>query len=232
MPFEAKKKLLDVPANMAQLPQPMFLDNPRIRSAMESVYNHPHIQVLLRQLWLKDPYTYTHSHRVADLSQWLGQHLSLSNQERVEIYLTGLLHDIGKLFTPDEVLKKPTRLNEDEFKLMKEHPMHSAKIIRQVRDLGYLERGVIAHHERFDGKGYPHNTKGEKIPLFSRVIFVADTFDAMTTSRVYREKLDLEKTYKDLIDCSETQFDPEVAKTFVTQHKNIRGWIPTSKKAA
>jgi putative nucleotidyltransferase with HDIG domain len=232
MPFEMKKKLRIVSSEELSLPQPELLESKRAEEAMESLYNHPHIQVLLRQMWLKDPYTYTHSHRVADFAQWIGKDLGLSHQERVELYLTGLLHDIGKLFTPDEVLKKPQRLSQNEFLVMKKHPEDSAKILHQIRDLRHLEAGVLSHHERFDGTGYPNNLKGEAIPLFARIIFVADTFDAMTTSRVYREKLDLEKTYQELIDCSGTQFDPSVAKAFVTAHKRLMDLVSSRKKAA
>jgi HD-GYP domain-containing protein (c-di-GMP phosphodiesterase class II) len=118
---------------------------------------------------------------------------------------------------------------------MREHPLKSVEILAPLISIPFFKAtlpGIRHHHERIDGYGYPDHLSGDQIPLTARIVTIADTFDAMTTSRVYREKLDLEKTYQELIDCSETQFDPEVAKTFVTQHKNIRGWIPSSKKAA
>ena len=221
----------DLPEPSA-LPKPLWLENTKIEQAMDSLNTHPEISAVLKRLWQKDPYNYNHCHRVADLAQWIGQFLSLSNQERVEIYLVGLMHDVGKIFTPDNVLKKPGPLTREEFEIMKKHPEDSANIISNFKDLGYLEPAIRAHHERFDGKGYPDGLLRDKIHIFSRVIFVADTFDAMTTSRVYRKKLDLEVTYQELTDCSGSQFDPEVSKAFVTAHQKLREWIHNKKKAA
>lgn len=221
----------DLPAP-SDLPKPLWLENARIEEAMASIETHPEISSVLRRLWQKDPYTYKHCHRVADLAQWIGQFISLSNQERVEVYLTGLMHDVGKIFTPDEVLKKPGPLTREEFEVMKKHPVDSASIISNIKDLGYLEPAIRSHHERFDGKGYPDGVFGEKIHIFSRIIFVADTFDAMTTSRVYRKKLNLDITYQELLDCSGSQFDPEVASAFVASHQKLREWIHNKKKAA
>jgi len=214
------------------LPKPLWLENERISEAMDGIKSHPEISLLLKRLWQKDAYTYDHCHRVADLSQWLGQYAGLSNQERVEIYLVGLLHDIGKLMTPDDVLKKPGPLTHQEYDVMKLHPEHSESIISSMNDISYLSEPIRAHHERFDGRGYPDQKAGDKIHIFSRIIFVADTFDAMTTSRVYRRKLNIDMTYQELLDCSGTQFDPEVAKAFVSSHKKLREWLQSYKKAA
>jgi HD-GYP domain-containing protein (c-di-GMP phosphodiesterase class II) len=146
MPFDKLNRDDEVQSDAVTLilPQPYFVENKRVQDALDAMYRHPQIQSLLKKVWLKDPYTYTHSHRVADLAQWLGQHMNLSPQERVEVYITGLLHDIGKIFTPDDVLKKPTRLSQDEFLIMKKHPEDSAKIVNQMSDLAYLEKAVLS----------------------------------------------------------------------------------------
>jgi putative nucleotidyltransferase with HDIG domain len=172
-------------------------------------------------LWQKDPDTYKHCHRVADMSQAIGMALGLSGTERSEIYLCGLLHDIGKLFTPDSVLKKPGPLNSDEFQIMKQHPVDSGKLVSTLKDIGYLADPIRSHHERIDGKGYPDALASNTIPLYSRIVLVSDTFDAMTNNRVYRKQLDLGRTYDELTRCSGTQFDPEIAKKFIEFHEKF-----------
>jgi HD-GYP domain-containing protein (c-di-GMP phosphodiesterase class II) len=212
-------------------PQKLFFEDARMKQAMESLESHPHIQRLLNQLWTKDPDTYRHCHRVADFSQAIGAELGLGAQERVEIYLTGLLHDIGKLLTPDSVLKKPGPLTQDEFAIMRLHPEDSGKIVSTVLDISYLSDSIRGHHERIDGRGYPDNLKGDSIPLFSRIVLVADTFDAMTNNRVYRKQIDLGRTYEELKRCSGTQFDPSAAQAFIDLHERFVQ-VPEVKKAA
>ena len=213
-------------------PEPLFVNDPRVRAAMNTLHTHPEVNRLLNQLWEKDPSTYDHCHRVADASQAIGGELGLSAQERVEIYLTGLLHDIGKILTPDFVLKKPGPLTQDEFAIMRLHPEDSGKIVRTISDIGYLAEAIRAHHERIDGKGYPDQKAGDQIPLYSRIVLVADTFDAMTNNRVYRKQLDLKKTYDELTRCSGTQFDREAANAFIAMHHRYIQTLEKSKLAA
>lgn len=202
-------------------PQPAFIENARIRSSMDSMNSHPDINRLLEQMWKKDPDTYGHCHRVADLAQAIGREMGLSAQERVEIYLCGLLHDIGKLFTPDHILKKPGALTPEEFAIIRLHPEDSGKIARSITDIGYLADPIRAHHERIDGKGYPDQRVGEKIPIYSRIVLVADTYDAMTNNRVYRKQIDLNRTYEELTRCSGTQFDRAAAMAFIALHQRF-----------
>lgn len=213
-------------------PDPTYVEDAQIRAKMDELKTHPGVHQLLNNLWLKDPYTYAHSHRVADFSQWIGQALGLSDQERVELYLCGLLHDVGKTFTPDGVLKKPGPLSPDEFAIIKQHPEHSGNLVKLVPDIAYLEAPIRGHHERIDGKGYPDQKIGDQIHIYSRVILIADTFDAMTSNRVYRKKLDLERTYEELDRCSGTQFDPEAAKVFVAMHQKLVANFDPKKDAA
>jgi HD-GYP domain-containing protein (c-di-GMP phosphodiesterase class II) len=218
-------------------PVPTLVEDPRIKAAMESIKSHPEINRLLSLLWYKDPDTYNHCHRVADWAQWAGSHLGLSIQERVELYISGLLHDVGKLMTPNEILKKPGPLSNTEFAVMKLHSTDSGNVIRRVGDLGYLEPAIRGHHERVDGRGYPDGIRGDKIHVFSKVILVADTFDAMTSDRVYRKGLDPAQAYDELVRFSGTQFDPDAARSFIKGHETLAlpaapAIIVPNKKAA
>lgn len=213
-------------------PSPTFIENARIREAMDSLKNHPQVDRVLEALWRKDPYSYGHSHRVADFSQWIGREMGLSNQQRVELYISGLLHDVGKIMSPDAVLKKPGPLTSDEFAIMRLHPVDSGKIVSTFSDLAYLVEPIRGHHERIDGKGYPDQKEGDKIHIYSRIILVADTFDAMTSTRVYRKGLDLQRTYDELIRCSGTQFDPEAVKAFIAVHQKILQEVSSPTKIA
>jgi putative nucleotidyltransferase with HDIG domain len=208
-------------SHLERRPEPSFVENSRIKSSMDSMNSHPDINRLLDQMWKKDPDTYRHCHRVADLSQAVGREMGLSAQERVEIYLCGLLHDVGKLLTPDHILKKPGALTPEEFAVIRLHPEDSGKIVRTINDIGYLAHPIRSHHERFDGKGYPDQKVGESIPIYARIVLVADTFDAMTNNRVYRKQLDLNRTYEELTRCSGTQFDRVAAMAFIALHQRF-----------
>ncbi len=213
-----------------QRPLPSFFGEESFKRAWDSVKSHSKINQVLDQLWRKDPYTYGHSHRVADYSQMIAAQLGMSAQERVEVYLSGLLHDTGKIMTPDHVLKKPGPLTPEEFTIIRLHPVDSGKIVQNIPDLGYLADAIRGHHERVDGKGYPDQSFGDEIHIYSRIILVADTFDAMTTTRVYRKQLDLDRTYNELNRCSGTQFDPECVKAFIAAHQELVLTQPVEEK--
>ncbi|MCB9061962.1 MAG: HD-GYP domain-containing protein [Halobacteriovoraceae bacterium] len=170
---------------------------------------------LLKALQLKDDYTYGHSARVAFYSRRLGVELELSDQELFELELSGLFHDIGKIGVPDSILKKPTRLDHEEFLMMKEHPTMTYEILLEVEGLEKIALSAKHHHERFDGRGYPEGLKGDNIPLFSRVILIADTFDAMTSTRPYRKGLPYEVAFRELRDFAGEQFDPHLVEKFI-----------------
>lgn len=216
-----KSTLSDIQTNLLKRPSPQHVENLRIKTSMDSLNSHPEVSRLLNLLWEKDEDTYLHSHRVADVAQAIGREMGLSAQERVEIYLAALLHDIGKLFTPNHILKKPGALTPEEFSIIRIHPEDSGKIVRTISDIGYLADPIRAHHERIDGKGYPDQRAGDKVPLISRIVLVADTFDAMTNNRVYRKQLDLSRTYDELTRCSGTQFDRAAATAFIAMHQRF-----------
>jgi HD-GYP domain-containing protein (c-di-GMP phosphodiesterase class II) len=217
-------------ARPAQRPAPELIEEQKVKDAMGQLHSHPDIDRLLGLMWRKDPDTYRHCHRVADWSQWVGGTLGLNAQERVELYLCGLLHDIGKLMTPVEVLRKPGALTNAEFAIMKMHSADSGKVVRRLDDLSYLEAPIRGHHERIDGRGYPDGLRADQIHVFSRVILIADTFDAMTSDRVYRKGLSSEQAYEELLRFSGTQFDPDAARAFIKAHQQLQIDRPDSHK--
>lgn len=173
------------------------------------------VRAILHALDFKDHYTFGHSMRVAFYSLALGKELGLPEDELYDLELAALFHDIGKIGVPDSVLLKPSRLSETEFDIMKSHPVKSAEILQGFEDFEKIAKYARHHHERFDGKGYPEGLQGEDIPLFSRIILIADTFDAMTSSRPYRKGLPYETAYEELREFSSTQFDPNLVEYFV-----------------
>ena len=172
-------------------------------------------RTILKALDAKDKYTYGHSMRVTYFSMVLGKELGLNDQEMYDLQLSALFHDIGKIGTPDSVLNKPTRLSDEEFKIMKKHPTESYEILKGFSVFEKVARFAKHHHERYDGRGYPDGLKGEQIPLYSRIILIADTFDAMTSTRVYRKGLPYQTAYDELNEFSGSQFDPELVVKFI-----------------
>lgn len=163
----------------------------------------------------KDTYTCGHSERVALLSRHLAIHAGMSAASADRVYMAGLLHDVGKIGVPEAVLQKAGRLTPEEFEQIKKHPEIGARILRDVKQVGDLVPGVLHHHERYDGKGYPAGLSGDAIPLMGRVICLADCFDAMTSSRTYRKALPVEVAMTEIRRCAGTQFDPRLADAFL-----------------
>lgn len=176
-------------------------------------------RTILQALDAKDHYTYGHSMRVCYFSMVVGREMGLTDHEMYELELSALFHDIGKIGTPDAVLNKPTRLNDEEFRIMKQHPVDSYNILKGFEVFEKIAVNAKHHHERYDGRGYPDALKGEEIPLYSRIILIADTFDAMTSTRVYRKGLPYETAYAELIEFSGSQFDPELVQFFISGMK-------------
>jgi putative nucleotidyltransferase with HDIG domain len=163
----------------------------------------------------KDAYTCGHSERVALVSRHLAQQAGLSDYDVEQIYMAGLLHDVGKIGVPEAVLQKAGRLTAEEFEQIKRHPAIGAKILQDVKQVREIIPGVLHHHERFDGKGYPAGLSGHDIPLMGRIICLADCFDAMTSSRTYRKALPLEVALCEIRRCAGTQFDPALTEIFL-----------------
>lgn len=164
----------------------------------------------------KDPYLKGHSARVSLYTGELASVMGMAAADVVMFSRAGMLHDLGKLVILDNILRKPRQLTEEEFELIRGHPVVGDKILKPLRFLSCEARAVRHHHERYDGKGYPDGLRGEDIPLIARVVTVADAFDAMTSDRPYRPKRPIEEAVKEITRGARTQFDPVAAEAFVT----------------
>lgn len=173
------------------------------------------VKGVIATIELKDPYTRGHSERVAFYANSLAKALNkFSANELASFYNACLLHDIGKVNIPDAILMKPSRLSSQEFEIIKSHPVSGAEAIQKVNGLKRDIDVIKYHHERWDGKGYPDQLTGEETPLLARVVSIADAFDAMTSSRSYRNALALEEAYKRILEGKGTQFDPSLVEVF------------------
>ena len=169
------------------------------------------IETLVGTIDAKDKYTNGHSVRVAKYSKMIAQKLGKSSEECKQIYYVGLLHDIGKIGIPDEIINKTSRLTDEEFKIIKTHPDVGYNLLKKLTKIENVSIGAHYHHERFDGGGYPEGLKGEEIPEIARIIAVADAYDAMTSNRSYRSVMPQEKVRGELEKGKGTQFDAKFA---------------------
>lgn len=160
----------------------------------------------------KDTYTNGHSTRVAEYSKRLAQRAGLSEQVQSDIYMMGLLHDVGKIGVPDAIINKPDRLTDEEYSIIKKHPVMGAEILKNITEFPKLITGARWHHERYDGKGYPDGISGEEIPMEARIIAVADAYDAMSSKRSYRDALPQTRVRAEVEKGKGTQFDPVFAQ--------------------
>jgi HD-GYP domain-containing protein (c-di-GMP phosphodiesterase class II) len=180
------------------------------------------VRALTSAIEAKDPYTCGHSDRVARIAERIAKHLGLEQRTLHTIYLSGLLHDIGKIGINDEVLRKPGPLTPEEFEHIKLHPELGYKILVDLNELDEVLPVVLHHHENWDGKGYPHGLSGEQTPLLARVVAVADAFDAMGSDRPYRDGMPDEKVDAILRAGAGKQWDPHVIAAFFDVREDIR----------
>ena len=173
------------------------------------------VQTLAEAIDAKDNYTSGHSGRVARYSREIARRANYSERDQNEIYMMGLLHDVGKIGVPDAVINKPGRLTDDEFEQIKNHPVMGARILKTIREMPKLVTGARWHHERFDGSGYPDGLKGLDIPEEARIIAVADAYDAMTSNRSYRRGMEQSKVREQIEKDKGTQFDPKFADIMI-----------------
>ena len=169
------------------------------------------VTALAQAIDAKDNYTNGHSSRVAEYARMIANKCGYSKVDQDEIYMAGLLHDVGKIGVPDEVINKEAKLTEEEFALIRKHPVIGNSILETIKERPKLAIGARWHHERYDGTGYPDGLKGEEIPDVARIIAVADAYDAMTSKRSYRDVLSRDKVIEEIKTCSGTQFDPVFA---------------------
>jgi diguanylate cyclase (GGDEF)-like protein len=162
----------------------------------------------------KDHYTYGHSRKVSDYSVAVAEALNLSQDRIATIRAAGLLHDIGKVGIPDSILNKKGALNKEEWEAVRVHPELGVEILKYITDLVSCLPAILHHHEHYNGKGYPSGLQGGSIPIGARILAIADSYDAMTSSRPYREQLSSQQALNELKRCAGTQFDPELVDTF------------------
>ncbi|MGN0495260.1 MAG: response regulator [Lachnospiraceae bacterium] len=169
------------------------------------------VKTLAGTIDAKDKYTNGHSERVAEYAKEIAKRVGKSQKEQEDIYYMGLLHDIGKIGVPDEIINKTSRLTDEEYEIIKTHPSIGADILKNVSEMPDIAIGAHWHHERFDGKGYPDHLEGKNIPEIARIIGVADAYDAMTSNRSYRDVLPQEVVRSEIKKGKGTQFDPDFA---------------------
>jgi HD-GYP domain-containing protein (c-di-GMP phosphodiesterase class II) len=192
----------------------IFLDNAMLYDDLQDMFMGT-LRSLVSAIDAKDTYTFGHSERVAWGARELALAAGMDQDQAHRVYLSGLVHDVGKIGVPEAVLCKPGRLTDEEFEMIKTHPRIGSRILQEVRQMQDLLPGVLYHHERFDGRGYPEGLRGVDIPMFGRLICLADSFDAMSSNRTYRSALPMKDVLAEIRRCSGTQFDPDLAKLFV-----------------
>jgi len=168
------------------------------------------IRCLAACLEARDPYTWRHSERVAHMAMTLGKRMGLPQTALADLYVAGVLHDLGKIRLPDRILHKADRLTPEEFETVKQHPVVGESLLAHVDALGHLRPLVRHHHERYDGFGYPDGLAGTQIPLLARILAVADAFDAMNSDRPYRKALSHEEIDQCMLDGADCIWDPQV----------------------
>ena len=168
------------------------------------------IMAIAKTVDAKDTRTSQHSYRVSEYAYMIGRELGYSEEECENLRKAAWLHDIGKIGIPDSILNKPSRLTDEEYAIMKTHTIKGGEVLKDFTLVEHVADGALYHHERYDGKGYPHGLKGEEIPVYGRIIGVADTFDAMTANRVYRKQMDFSYVLNELEKGKGTQFDPQM----------------------
>jgi putative nucleotidyltransferase with HDIG domain len=192
----------------------LAVENARLYSSLREYYLSA-VQALAAALEAKDVYTRGHSLRVARWARACARELGLGTEEQEQVYLAGLLHDLGKIGVREDILLKPGKLNEEEIREMQSHPVVGARILEPARFPAAVIEAVRHHHEDYGGAGYPAGLAGEEIPLLARIIRVADTYDAMTSARPYREALSAQQARQELSRCAGRQFDPRVVEAFL-----------------
>jgi len=196
----------------------VFIENGRLFKELEELFIGS-LKALTRSIDAKDKYTRGHSERVAFIARWIAERLSDQHPQEKEqlhkIYLAGLLHDIGKIGIDEVVLRKEGKLTVEEMDLIRKHPSIGAGILREIKQMREIVPGVLYHHERVDGKGYPNGLVGDEIPLIGKIIGLADSFDAMTSKRTYRSARTIEQALEEIEKGLGTQFDEKIGRVFI-----------------
>jgi putative nucleotidyltransferase with HDIG domain len=196
------------------------VDNARLYDDLRGLFYNT-VETLVRTIQAKDQYTAGHSTRVSRYALMIAEKLGLSTKDKHQLYLASMLHDIGKIGVPDDLLNHPGRLSDDDMKRVRSHVQVGASMIEMLGEMHPIVPLIRHHHECYDGSGYPDGLKGEQIPLVSRIIAVADMYDAMTSDRPYRKRRTHQTAVDEIIATSGTKLDPHVANTFLEVLKDI-----------
>ncbi|GAB6158417.1 hypothetical protein JCM39194_16170 [Desulfotomaculum varum] len=189
----------------------------RTNENLKEILHNQQLQTVLaftEAIGTRDNYTRGHSERVAEYAQMIAAVMGLQDLSQM-VYIAALVHDVGKIGIPEHILNKPGRLTEAEYQVIKQHSILGANILKKVDSFSDLVAIVRAHHERYDGSGYPDGLRGEEIPLISRIISVADAFEAMTSDRSYRRRFSIDQALAELRRCAGSQFDPAIVDNFI-----------------
>lgn len=202
-------KLLDAAASHMAI----FLQNASLYDDLNGMFLGT-LEALTSAIDAKDKYTCGHSRRVADLTRGLALEIGLDEETANRMHIAGLVHDVGKIGVPEAVLTKAGRLSDEEFEWIRQHPEIGYRILKDIPQLEDVLPGVMHHHERWDGGGYPRGLAGDEIPLVARLISLADSFDAMSSTRTYRSALERDRVLAEIRKCGGTQFDPDLVGPF------------------
>jgi len=196
----------------------VFIENGRLFGDLKELFIGS-LKALTSSIDAKDQYTRGHSERVAFISRWIAERLAekepLEEEQLHKIYLAGLLHDIGKIGVDESVLRKEGRLTDEEFDCIKKHPSIGAGILREIKQMRDIVPGVLCHHERIDGRGYPDGLVGDQIPLIGKIVGLADSFDAMTSKRTYRDAMTVDQAVAEIERGLGSQFDEQIGRIFL-----------------
>jgi pSer/pThr/pTyr-binding forkhead associated (FHA) protein len=197
-----------------------MVENGRLYQNLRNLFYNT-IETLIRTMQAKDKYTSGHSTRVSRFSLLIAEKLGLNSKEKHQLYLASVLHDIGKIGLPDKLLLRPGKLTEEEMELVKKHPAFGVSMIKSLGEMQEIVPLILHHHEALDGSGYPDGLKGEEIPLMSRIVAVADTYDAITSDRPYRKGRSREEAVQELKRVAGTKLDPRVVNAFLEVLREI-----------
>ncbi len=219
-------KLIEAAASFSSI----FLSNARLYDQQKKLFVGI-VESLSAAIDAKDSYTNGHSQRVAYIGEQIALNLGMTTQEAERVKICGLLHDVGKIGVPEAVLCKPGRLTDEEFDEIKKHPEIGHRILKDLTGLEDVLPGVLHHHERIDGRGYPHRLSGDEIPKVARILACADTFDAMSSNRAYRDAMPRPKVLAELVNCKGSQFDPDVVDAFLKVDLSVYDAMVAQAKA-
>lgn len=212
-PWEPSELLMIVKA--ATEYQQLKTDNDQLIDDLKELFSGT-INAIVEALDAKDSFTMGRSRRVTFLAIKMARFFNLKSEELGKLELAGLLHDIGMIGIPEDVLNKTENLTQDEFELVKKHVDHGVKILEDIKQLKDVVEIIKYHHERYDGNGYPHRLKGDEIPLNARIIAIADAYDSLVSKRIYREGLSHEEALKKIKEQSGSQFDSAIVDAFMS----------------